>query len=323
MSELPALGRFTVVPLREVWKHEAHQFTQWLLQNADVLADVLGMDLELDEAEYRVGGFALDLIGRDMQTGEQVIIENQLEQTDHTHLGQLLTYAGGTKAKTIVWCAASFRDEHRAALDWLNENTIEEIRFFGVEIAAVRIGESTPAPQFRLVVKPNDWTKRVQGAEEASSATGRSLAYEALWATVLQTVTTKDRSWTRARAAQPVNWMTLPFGMSSAWYHFVYADGVLRVELYFGSADAELNARQFSDYSTQRSQIENDFGGSLEFLPLPERKSCRIQVTSDPGWDIFDHSQYPAMAQWFVDTFSCFRAATQAAKKRLENVPSL
>jgi len=150
------LSRLAAVPARDIRKHEAHDFTLWLLENAEVLGEALGLDLELTEAERRVGGFALDLIGTDLATNTVVIVENQLEQTDHSHLGQLLTYAGGTDPSTIVWCAPAFREEHRAALDWLNEHTDEETRFFGVEIAAVRIDSSRPAPLFRVVAKPND-----------------------------------------------------------------------------------------------------------------------------------------------------------------------
>src|SRR3954447_4169474 len=121
----PSLGRLVPVPPRDVWAHEAHNFTPWLLANADVLSDLLGMDLELEVAEHPVGNFSLDLMGRDTATGQRVIVENQLEVTDHTHLGQILTYAGGTDPTTIVWVAPTFRAEHRAALDWLNQRTDE------------------------------------------------------------------------------------------------------------------------------------------------------------------------------------------------------
>jgi len=141
------LGRLTSVPPRDVWVHEAYDFTPWLLQNVDVLSDLLGMEeLELDAAEQPVGGFSLDLIGRDLSDGSVVIVENQLAQSDHGHLGQILTYAAGTNPTTIVWIATSFRPEHRAALDWLNEHTDPDTRFFGVEIEVVRIGDSAPAP---------------------------------------------------------------------------------------------------------------------------------------------------------------------------------
>jgi hypothetical protein len=130
----PHLGALTSVDVREVWSHEAHAFTPWLLTNAEVLGEVLGMDLELSAAEHPVGGFSLDLIGAN-SANERVIIENQLGQTDQGHLGQLLIYAGGTDPVNVVWVATSFREEHRAALDWLNARTDENTRFFGVEVS--------------------------------------------------------------------------------------------------------------------------------------------------------------------------------------------
>lgn len=162
------IGRLQRVPLREVWPHEAHSLTPWLLRNADALGEVLGMNLELHTAEHAVGGFSLDLIGVDTVTGETVIVENQLEVSDHTHLGQVLTYAGGTDATNIVWLAPRFRDEHRAALEWLNNRTDASTRFFAVQLDAVRIGHSAPAPLLELVVRPNDWEKAIKAAVSPS-----------------------------------------------------------------------------------------------------------------------------------------------------------
>ena len=144
MSESPPiqLGKLTAIDLRTIWKHEGHDFTPWLLEHADHLAEVLGIDIELNAAEHPVGSFSLDLIGRDLTNGCVLIVENQLTPTDHWHLGQLLTYASGTDAGTIIWMAPEFREEHRQAIDWLNQATGEEARFFGVEIGAVKIGDS-------------------------------------------------------------------------------------------------------------------------------------------------------------------------------------
>lgn len=142
------LGKLQKVGARAAWPHESQDFTPWLLQNADELGEVLGMDLELSHAEHGVGDFSLDLVGIDLATGESVIVENQLEKSDHSHLGQLLTYAGGTNAVNVVWIADRFRPEHRAALDWLNERTDEGTRFFAVEISAVRIADSPWAALF-------------------------------------------------------------------------------------------------------------------------------------------------------------------------------
>lgn len=313
---MPALSRITAVPVREVWAHEAHHFTQWLLQNSDVLSDLLGMDLAITAAEQRVGGFALDLIGSDLQTGETVIIENQLEATDHGHLGQLLTYAGGTDPSTIVWCAPSFRDEHRAALDWLNEHTEEGIRFFGVEIAAVRIEESRPAPSFRLVAQPNDWTKRVHAEKAASTVTltPRATAHEALWRLVLDRIHDEHPTWTSARAASRDSWITLPFGTSFAWYALACSGSSPRVELYFGSSDAEINQEEFEKFLARREQLEDSFGGRLDFQPLPGRKACRIAAHAPEPFDVLDHDQHAALAQWFLDTMARFRTATQEVR---------
>ncbi|KRD41302.1 hypothetical protein ASE38_16955 [Cellulomonas sp. Root930] len=181
-----AVGRLERVPLRDVWPHEAHALTPWLLANADVLADVLGMDLELSAAEHPVGQFSLDLVGVVRGTDEVVIVENQLEPSDHTHLGQILTYAGGTDASHIVWVAPRFRDEHRAALEWLNARTDTQTRFFAVQIDAVRIGTSLPAPLMELVVRPNDWEKTVK----ASTAPARTRKWARL--DVLDALTEAD-----------------------------------------------------------------------------------------------------------------------------------
>lgn len=176
MDDEIVIGRLKAVPAREVWRHEALDFTPWLLDNADVLSEVIGLDLELHTAEHAVGDFSLDLIGRDRISGDLVIVENQLEQSDHTHLGQIMTYAGGTDAAHVVWVAPSFRPEHRRALEWLNERTDEATRFFAVEVKAVRIGDSPYAPLLSLAVQPNDWGKQVRTKAVQQSASTWSAA---------------------------------------------------------------------------------------------------------------------------------------------------
>ena len=148
------LGRIEHIDAREVWPHEAHDLTPWLLDNAEILGEVLKLDIELNEAEHPVGSFSLDLIGRDLTNGCVLIVENQLEQTDHGHLGQLLTYAAGTDAGTVVWVSPSFRDEHREALDLLNDLGADRVRFFGVELGVIKIGDSAPPRTCRCVLSP-------------------------------------------------------------------------------------------------------------------------------------------------------------------------
>jgi len=167
------LGRVHSVDLREAWRDEAREFTPWLLENAELLAEALGIELEVTDSERGVGKFSCDLVGRDITNDAILIVENQLEQTDHSHLGQLLTYAAGTDAVTIVWIAWSFQEEHRQAVDWLNERTDEQTHFFGVEIGLIQIGDQpTRAPLFRVVAQPNDWQKQVRAATRGGAATG-------------------------------------------------------------------------------------------------------------------------------------------------------
>ena len=143
------LGKLEKVDLRTVWTNEAADFTPWLAEegNLERLADIIGLDLELEATEKSVGPFSADILCKDTVNDQWVLVENQLERTDHRHLGQLLTYAAGLNAVTVVWIAERFTEEHRAALDWLNEITGEGTDFFGLEIELWRIGKSPAAPK--------------------------------------------------------------------------------------------------------------------------------------------------------------------------------
>lgn len=316
MTDDSPLGRLQQIKLRDVWAHEAHDFTQWMLINSDVLSDVLGMQLELTAAEHKVGGFSLDLIGKDLASGDTVIVENQLEQTDHSHLGQLLTYAGGTDPTTVVWCSPSFREEHRAALDWLNDRTNEDTRFFGVEIAAVRIDSSRPAPLFSLVAKPNDWSKQIH-AQKVSALSGKAAAYQAFWADLLTRIRSEHPSWTASTAASTQSWITLPYGTSTIWYTILFSNLGPAIELYFGASDADRNHAEFIRYETRRGDLEARFGDALEFDPLPGKKACRIRYYMSGGGDVLETHAHQDYLDWFVASFDRFRSAVLAVKPTL------
>ena len=158
-SEFSSLQR---IDLREAWSHEAHIFTPWLAENLDLLSDSLGMNLELIGTEHPVGSFNLDIFARDLHSDDVVVIENQLERTDHAHLGQVMTYFSALEARKIIWIASEIRDEHRAVISWLNAHTPTEYAFFAIEISAMRIANSPIAPVFTVVEKPNNWVRAVQ-----------------------------------------------------------------------------------------------------------------------------------------------------------------
>ena len=182
MTPVPKLGVLEDVSPRLAWANEAHQFTPWLADNIAFIGDLIGLTLEVEEPEMRVGRFAADLVTRDVRNGERVLIENQLEVGDHGHLGQMLTYLTGLEAKTVIWLAPEFRDEHISAINWLNEHTVDPFAFFAIRIRLVRIGDSLMAPVFEVVAKPNKWDRQIQEAARAfSEASQVTLRRRAFW----------------------------------------------------------------------------------------------------------------------------------------------
>src|SRR6056297_1372475 len=153
--------RLVDLPLREAWSNEAQEFTPWLAQNIDHLSDVIGITLEITGTEVAVETFSADILARNPMDDSIVLIENQLEVTDHTHLGQIMTYLAGLEAQTVIWIAPAFREPHLSAIRWLNEHTADGFSFFAVKARVVRIGDSPFAPIFEVVEKPNDWDRQI------------------------------------------------------------------------------------------------------------------------------------------------------------------
>lgn len=311
------LGRLTSVPPREVWPHEAHDFTPWLLQNVDVLSDVIGMDLVLESAEHPVGGFSLDLIGYDESTGEVVIVENQLEQSDHMHLGQIITYAAGTEPTTIVWVTTGFRSEHRAAIDWLNQRTDERTRVFGVVIHVVRIGNSQYAPNFELVAQPNDWEKQVKQASAVTttSQSSKALIYGDFWTFVLDRIRSEHPSWTRGRTSNQ-SFCDTGTGTAGVVISMAWVGGVLRAQVYLGTPDADLNLARFEGLYANREAFEAALGEPAEWDEMPGRKACRIALLG-PFTDVADRTTWPACASWLIQKQVALRGALAATSHAL------
>lgn len=158
---VPEFAKLTEADLREVWRHEAHDFTPWLAGNLDRLAEATGVPLEAEATESRVGEFAADILATGPE-GQSVLIENQLEHSDHSHLGQIMTYLAGLDAQIVVWVARDFSDPHLSAIQWLNRNTEDEFAFFAVKLRVVRISDSPLAAVFEVIAKPNNWERRVR-----------------------------------------------------------------------------------------------------------------------------------------------------------------
>ncbi len=302
MASPSELGRLHQVSLRDVWLSEPGHFTPWLArpENLSLLSDTLGVDLELDAQEKGVGPFRADIVCKDTSDGTLVIVENQLERTDHTHLGQLMTYAAGLNAVSVVWIAERFTEEHRAALDWLNEITNENVSFFGLEVELWRIGNSPIAPKFNVVCKPNDWIK----SGSASARTGEGvlsqtrLIQQEYWRALRETLAERQ-SKLKPQKARPQHWLTVSIGRS----HFHLAALVntpeerIGVELYLGGDDAKAHFKRLED---QKQDIELEFGAALDWRELPQRNACRIMFFRSDS-SIKDRSMWPEQHAWLAD----------------------
>ncbi len=292
-----SLGALKRVPLREAWKNEAFEFTPWLAQadNLDALAQALGVsELELASTEQRVGDFKLDILCTDGD--QQVIIENQLAETDHKHLGQILAYAAGVGARKVIWVAESFRPEHAAALRFLNENTTEDLSFFGVQIELWQIGESPLAPKFEVIVKPDDWAR--SGREQARAATSASPTKQLqlkFWAALIERLS-RTAPQIRPQKPRPQHWLNNSIGRSSFGLNITAntRDERLGVELWMTGEEAKAH---FARLVTQRETIERQLGFELDWQELPDSKACRI-ATYCPNASIEDEERWNEYLQW-------------------------
>ena len=303
-NELASIER---VDLREVWEHEADDFTPWLAENISRLGEALGIDLELQEREAAVGGYSLDVLATDLNGNRTVVIENQLESTDHNHLGQLLTYAAGLDASVVVWITKEFRDEHRQALDWLNQHTDDETEFFGVTVEAWKIDESRPAPHFNLVATPNGWRKEAAKRSRGDRVTSeKQERYQEFFQQLIDTLREEHR-FTNARKASPVNWYSFTSGHSRIGYGANFTrQREARVEVYIDHQDGERNIRLLEDLSQHKDHIESQLGLSLDWQRLENRRACRIEATR-PGSIDDDDDALAETQTWMVNTLLDFK----------------
>ncbi|MBB3267607.1 hypothetical protein FHW79_005268 [Azospirillum sp. OGB3] len=302
------LGRLEKLDLRDIWASEAGDFTPWLAQaeNLKLLGEAVGLELELEATERNVGPFRADILCKDTDSGHWVLIENQLGRTDHGHFGQLLTYAAGLEAVTIIWIAATFTDEHRAALDWLNQITNDRFTFFGLEIELWRIGDSLAAPKFNVVSKPNAWSSSVSQAASAIAADTLSptkalqLEYWARFGDFLR----QNNSPIRPQKPYPQHWMNFRVGRSGFLLSALLnsTSNRIGVDLYI-TADNSL--AYFKLLQQQKEAIEGEIGAPLDWLELPAKKSCRI-VLYWPDVDPLDQTRWPEYMQWMRDKLERF-----------------
>ena len=311
---MPELGRLEKVPLRELWAHEALDFTPWLAQEANIalLSEAIGLELALEAQEQSVGPFRADLLCKDALSDNWVLVENQIARTDHTHLGQLLTYAAGLDAVTIIWIAERFTDEHRAALNWLNQITGEKFNFFGLEIELWKIGNSLVAPKFNLVSKPNNWSKAVTDAartiHDASLTPIKQLQLE-YWTSFRDYMLTLNNGIQPQQKTAAQSWMSIRFGASPSHIDITVNSTAksLGLVLLIGGGN---RVAVFRSLLQEKDIIENAIGHSLVWRETPDHHHSKIglerlssDVTNKADWPVF-HSWHAEMLLKFKNCFA-------------------
>lgn len=314
------LKQLTPVDIGEVWETEPQHFTPWLArkENLMLLGKALRIELELEAQEVDVGGFRADILCKNTVDDSWVLIENQLEATDHRHVGQLLTYAAGLDAYTVIWIAKTFRSEHCAMLDWQNRITDERYRFFGVEMKVWQIEESPRAIQFEVVSSPNDWVRGV--SQDSQRAVNQELS---------DTEQSNRKYWTGLReymndngssvnCPAPVTRNYLRFGIGrnyfflSAW--LISSSKEIRIWFYMRGNDAKT---YFHLLKEQQKEIHNEFGEDLEWNELPEHESSRICLNKGDT-DPLDESDWLQQYEWFTAKLELFNRVFRTRVQSLD-----
>lgn len=267
------LGKIKKMSLRDVWPKEAYDFTPWLEKNIDTLSNALGFDLEIVKREARVGNFSLDLLAAESNNQESVVIENQLTKTDHDHLGKLITYASGRNASIAILIAESIQDEHKQALNWLNQKTDSKTQFFAVEVEVFRIDDSRPTVRFQPIVIPSEWQK----SKAKSTTSEKGEAYRKYFQALIDLL--RQKRFTNATKGQPQSGYAFPSGTSGIYYAATFGEGKIpKVQVYIDSRNKATNEKLFDALKRKKQSIHNKYGSSFEWNRHDKKQRCLIEL---------------------------------------------
>lgn len=302
------LGVIQKVNLRNVWPHEALDFTRWLGrdENITLLSDELDIVLEDIKLEQASGRYNVDIVAREANTARTVIIENQLETTDHKHLGQILTYASAHDASIIIWIVKDYNEEHRQAIDWFNRHMPETISFFLVQLELWQIGSSLPAPRFNIICEPNNWAKTIKVASttEHSAPSDLKLQQQRFWEGFKEYVAnSKDKyAFNLGRSPRPQHWYNISYGTSKAHISLTFnsRQEYIGCEIYVPNDEG-----YYQQLVANKTQIEAELNLNLNWQDLPESNASRIITTY--SCQPTDETRWPEYYKWLTactDSFS-------------------
>jgi hypothetical protein len=306
------LSKLTKLDLREVWKHEALDFTNWVAENLGALSDAVGVDIKLIQTEASVGKFNVDILAEEDLTGRKIIIENQLEATDHDHLGKIITYASGHNAEIIIWIVKDTRDEHQKAIEWLNDHTDEDISFFLIRIELWKIDDSKPAPKFEIVVSPNEWAKAIKSSPVNKELTDTKLQQLDFW-DKFRIFVKKEDSSIRLRTPRPQHWYDISIG--SANCHIALTlntrENLIGCQLYI-----DRNKDFYRHLLNQKDLIEKGIGEPAEWVDAA--KASMIKITKEVN-DLFNASELDDNFAWLISQVVLFQKVFSPHIKSFKN----
>jgi hypothetical protein len=297
------IGRLERLPVRDLWKSEARDFTTWLADNIEVLSDAVGLSLTVTAKEKAVGSFWLDLVAED-GNGQTVVIENQLEKTDHDHLGKVLTYLSNLEAKTAIWVSAEPREEHIAAVKWLNEFTPDDVAFILVKVEGVKIGESAPAASFTVVAQPTSQGRAIGEVKKGEAE--RHVKRREFWTQLLQVLNARGTSMHSSLSAGPEYWLSA--SRKGVQYSYLIFIDKAALELYIDTGSQDKNKAIFDRLYCDKERVEEEIGGSPEWNRLDDKRASAIRLYVDDH-GLFDGDHWDDTQQKMVVAMDRFSKA--------------
>jgi len=301
MSLRKKIGTIKVIDPRKIWPHEAYDFTKWLAkeENLSLLSEAIGVDIQTVDTEAKTGVYSTDILAEEEGGGRKVVIENQLQTTNHDHLGKIITYAAGHDASIVIWIFTDIKEEHRQAIDWLNENSSQNVSFFGINLRLIQIGDSKPAPEFQIVSKPNEWAKILKQGK-SKEYTETALKQLEFW-TKFKTYSIENGSKSITRTPRAQHWFDVSIGNAEAHIGLTVntRDSQMGCELYIAR-----NKSLYRYLESKTKEIEKTLGVKLEWRDL--EKASRI-VLRYKNFDIEDESRYEEYFKWLLDNTEKFK----------------
>jgi hypothetical protein len=273
------LGNIQIKSAKDIWKHEEKDFTPWLAENVEHLSKLIGIPITVEQTEKRVGAYELDILGGVEGSDAVVIIENQLEATDHKHLGQLITYAAGLEAAIVIWIAPEVGDDHRSAIEWLNRNMNKKVSFFLIRPEVIQVDNSKPAVRFQLEASPSEFEKRFRETVEDENAP-RFEFRRKFWEDLLAYLAANGHSWAQGRRTTKEGWISSFIGMAGISANISMAQGSrIRVEIYCSD---DSDKQIFETLYAKKDEIEKRLEGEkVSWERLDDTRASRVAIYRD------------------------------------------